>query len=187
MRPSRPSSDLRKTTRSGLTTLPSATRFLDWIRCLPPDHQDVIALVVDDHSTQEIAYRLQLPPAVVRSRLRAARRELSEAFVAQMAADRRAERAEQRAMASRSRDPIQRPRTAQMSSAEESTDPRDLADLPPRQQEVLRLSRRGYKPAQIAPILGLSPNTVRVNLFHARKRIRRSLELPSAAAGRIIA
>jgi RNA polymerase sigma factor (sigma-70 family) len=47
-----------------------------------------------------------------------------------------------------------------------------LAALPPRQQEVLRLSRHGYKPAQIARALAISPNTVRVNLFHARKRIR---------------
>jgi DNA-binding NarL/FixJ family response regulator len=50
----------------------------------------------------------------------------------------------------------------------------DLADLPPRQQEVLRLTRRGYKPAQIARVRAISPNTVRVNLFHARKRLRQA-------------
>jgi RNA polymerase sigma-70 factor (ECF subfamily) len=163
----------------------------DWIHSLPPNHQEVITLIMDGYSASEIAHHLGLPIGIVRVRLRAAREKLRGVFVAQMAADRQAERAErytadQHTMARRSRSPVQRPRPIETSTAEESTDLRELADLPPRQQEVLRLSRRGYKPAQIARVLGLSPNTVRVNLFHARKRMRRNLELLDSEGSRLI-
>jgi RNA polymerase sigma factor (sigma-70 family) len=160
---------------------------LDWIRSLPPNHRDVIALTMDGCSTFDIADRLQLPIGIVRIRLAAARRKLREAFVAQMATDRQAERTEQRTMAFRSRSSVQRARLTEIPTAEESTDQRELSDLPPRQQQVLRLSRRGYKPAQIAQVLGLSSNTVRVNLFHARKRMRQNLELLGSEKGRLSA
>lgn len=58
----------------------------------------------------------------------------------------------------------------------------ELLGLPPRQREVLRLSLEGYKPTQIARALSLSPNTVRVNLHHARKRLRDNREALSSAA-----
>jgi RNA polymerase sigma factor (sigma-70 family) len=157
---------------------------LDWIRQLPADHQNIIALVGDGYSPSEIAEQLGLSTAVVRVRLKNAREKLRKAFVTQLEADRRAERAEQPATAARSRQ-VSRPRPADASSAEEVTHLRALADLPPRQQEVLRLSRRGYKPAQIARLLGLSPNTVRVNLYHARNRMRQTLELLSGEETRV--
>ncbi len=125
---------------------------LGWISRLPQEERAVIALSMDGASVADIADHLKITPSLARTRLRDARERLRLAFVAQLEEDRRAETAG----------------AAATSSREDSA----LAALPPRQQEVLRLSRRGYKPAQIARAMAISPNTVRVNLFHARKRMR---------------
>jgi DNA-directed RNA polymerase specialized sigma24 family protein len=132
-----------------------------WISQLPPEQAAIIDLLMDGASPPEVAGHLQIPKDVVRIRLRAAREQLRAAFVAQMTADREAE---QRPVTRRAK-PLARPPAPTTAPAREET---DLADLPPRQQEVLRLTRRGYKPAQIARGRAISPNTVRVNLFHAR-------------------
>jgi RNA polymerase sigma factor (sigma-70 family) len=138
-----------------------------WISQLPPAQAAVISLLMDGIPPTELADHLQIPKDVVRVRLRTAREKLRTIFIAQMTADRQAEQPP----VTRRTKLLTRPPAATTPSAREET---DLADLPPRQQEVLRLTRRGYKPAQIARALAISPNTVRVNLFHARKRLRQA-------------
>jgi len=50
-------------------------------------------------------------------------------------------------------------------------------ELPPRQREVCDLvDFQGYEPAEVAEMLGVNPNTVRANLFKARKMIRERIE-----------
>ena len=55
----------------------------------------------------------------------------------------------------------------------------ELARLPRRQREVLALTMDGHSPAEIADILGIEANAVRVHLHRARARVRARL----AAAG----
>ena len=51
-----------------------------------------------------------------------------------------------------------------------------LAALPPRQREVLYLSAcEGMSPAEVAAVLGISPDAAKANLSLARKAIRRQL------------
>ena len=46
-------------------------------------------------------------------------------------------------------------------------------ELPARQREVCDLvDFQGYQPAEVAEMLGMNPNTVRANLFKARRAIR---------------
>jgi RNA polymerase sigma factor (sigma-70 family) len=52
---------------------------------------------------------------------------------------------------------------------------RIIASLPEQQRRVVALRYDGYMPADIARILGTDPNNVRVNLHHARARLRASL------------
>jgi RNA polymerase sigma-70 factor (ECF subfamily) len=48
--------------------------------------------------------------------------------------------------------------------------------LPPRQREVMELiDFQGYEPAEVADMLDLNPNTVRANLFKARRALRQRL------------
>jgi RNA polymerase sigma factor (sigma-70 family) len=143
---------------------------LSWIERLPPQQRAVMKLAVAGYGTREVAEILGIPVSVARARLHAAREVCRRAFVAQLDADREEEEAQQRATRGRvAQAPGSR---APAPPADEPADLRDLAGLPPRQREVLRLSRRGYKPAQIARLLGMSANTARVNLYHARKRVR---------------
>lgn len=151
-------------------------QLLGWVSRLPEEQQAAIALSVDGFRLTEIAHHLNIPLPLARDRLKAAREALRTALVDQLEEDRRAERASQDEFA-RGRGSASRPQAVGTPSREDT----DLAALPPRQQEVLRLSRDGYKPAQIARALAISPNTVRVNLFHARKRIR---QLAGAALAR---
>ena len=142
-------------------------QLLGWISRLPEEQRAVIALSMDGFPVTDIAHHLKIPPSLARARLRAAHETLRTAFVDQLEEDRQVETARQGEFARR-RGPASWPHAADPPPREDT----DLAALPPRQQEVLRLSRRGYKPAQIAHALAISPNTVRVNLFHARKRMR---------------
>lgn len=50
-----------------------------------------------------------------------------------------------------------------------------LAELPARQRQVLTLTAEGYKPTEIADLLGIEPNAVRVNLHHARAKLQARL------------
>lgn len=144
-----------------------------WVGKLPGPQQQVIALFMDGYQADEIGRMLQVPVSLVRVRQRTAIEKLRKDLVVQMSADDRAEQAQQaeeraavvRAVAqARMLPPTKEPALQGV-----------LAALPPRQKEVLQLSRRGYKPAQIARLLGLSPNTVRVNLCHARKNMREAM------------
>lgn len=74
-----------------------------------------------------------------------------------------------------------RPSSPRGESGSHAAEERAISQLPPRQREILTWSRIGYKPSQIAEILHLSANTVRVNLHHARKRLRRTLAEQSGA------
>lgn len=59
----------------------------------------------------------------------------------------------------------------------------ELNQLPRRQRQVLALALDGYKPAEIAGILGITANSVRVHLHHARSTVRsqlRSAGIPAA-------
>ncbi|MFC0623400.1 RNA polymerase sigma factor [Kribbella deserti] len=47
--------------------------------------------------------------------------------------------------------------------------------LPAQQREVMAWTVDGFKPAEIASLLGRSAGTVRVNLYHARTALKRSL------------
>jgi RNA polymerase sigma-70 factor (ECF subfamily) len=125
---------------------------------LPADEREVIALVIDGYRPREIGEVLRIPLAVAQGRAASARERLRRAIAAQAEGEEQA------------RQPGQGSGDA------------ELRSLPPRQREVLRLSREGYKPAQIAEALSLSPNTVRVNLHHARKRLLRDRELLSSPA-----
>jgi RNA polymerase sigma factor (sigma-70 family) len=168
-----------------LVELAERDQMLGWVRQLRPERRAVVALYMDGYSSEEIADALQISHKVVRIRLSAALQELRKKLVAQMDHDRRSEHAEGLSSISTiGSAPRPRPRSAGPleSSSEELAARQAIANMPRRQSEVLRLSRRGYKPAQIAQVLGLSPNTVRVNLCHARKRMRRNLELNSQEA-----
>ena len=53
-----------------------------------------------------------------------------------------------------------------------------LEQLPPRQREVLHLSAvEEFRVAEIAEVLGISPNAVKVNLCEARKKMRDAFPL----------
>jgi RNA polymerase sigma factor (sigma-70 family) len=52
----------------------------------------------------------------------------------------------------------------------------EFAQLPRRQKEVLALTMDGYSPAEIASILGIEANAVRVHLHHARAEVRTRLK-----------
>jgi DNA-directed RNA polymerase specialized sigma24 family protein len=56
-----------------------------------------------------------------------------------------------------------------------------LAELPARQRQVLTLTAEGYKPAEIAGLLGIDPNAVRVNLHHARVKLQARLAMADSA------
>lgn len=59
----------------------------------------------------------------------------------------------------------------------------ELGRMPRRQKEVLALTVDGYSPAEIAGILGIEGNAVRVHLHHARAKVRARLkgaEVPAA-------
>jgi RNA polymerase sigma factor (sigma-70 family) len=51
----------------------------------------------------------------------------------------------------------------------------ELARLPRRQREVLSLTVDGHSPIEIADILGIEANAVRVHLHHARAKVRARL------------
>ncbi|WP_332880971.1 sigma-70 family RNA polymerase sigma factor [Streptomyces sp. NBC_00564] len=52
-----------------------------------------------------------------------------------------------------------------------------IAELPPRQREVLALAYDGRSIQEIAEHLGIKPGTVRSNLRHARETLRKALEM----------
>ncbi len=55
-------------------------------------------------------------------------------------------------------------------------------ELPPRQREVCDLvDFQGYEPAEVAEMLEMNPNTVRANLFKARRTIRERVTKESEA------
>ena len=51
-----------------------------------------------------------------------------------------------------------------------------VLQLPRRQRDTLALTIVGYSPAEIASLLGIDANAVRVNLHHARQRVRNRLD-----------
>jgi RNA polymerase sigma-70 factor, ECF subfamily len=56
-----------------------------------------------------------------------------------------------------------------------------LADLPPRQREVLYLSAcEGLKTAEIGQVLGITPESVKASLSIARKRMRENCALAAS-------
>lgn len=55
-----------------------------------------------------------------------------------------------------------------------------LDSLPPRQREVMKFVCEGYKPKEIAQILGKTPNAVRQNLHAVRRRLMLALEPASS-------
>jgi RNA polymerase sigma factor (sigma-70 family) len=57
-----------------------------------------------------------------------------------------------------------------------------LRELPPRQRETLALTMEGFQPSEIARILGIEPNTVRVSLYHARMKVLAHLALENLGA-----
>jgi RNA polymerase sigma factor (sigma-70 family) len=59
-----------------------------------------------------------------------------------------------------------------------------LATLPPRQKEAMALAVDGLTPAEIANVLGRSPDAVRQNLWAARKRLREAMGREGTAAPR---
>jgi RNA polymerase sigma factor (sigma-70 family) len=163
--------------RAGYTLLDDYLAEVDqvrgWVSGLPPEQAEVVKLWMEGLMLPEIASRLQISESEARSRWLTARKKIKAAVFAEMVED----HLEQPSVHRRANQVTRLP--AAVSPGREETDlaelPRqqtDLAELPPRQQQVLRLIREGYKPAQIARVLGISPNTVRVNLFHARKRLR---------------
>ena len=66
----------------------------------------------------------------------------------------------------------------QADASAESAAKEFLQLLPPRQRTVLEFTADGYRPSEIAEILGMREGAVRVNLHEARKKAR-----PLAAAG----
>ncbi len=61
-----------------------------------------------------------------------------------------------------------------------------LDALPPRQREVLYLSAcDGLTRAEIAEVLGVSPDAVKANLCLARQRLRRQMTEPPRLGGRV--
>lgn len=63
---------------------------------------------------------------------------------------------------------------------------RVLLQLPRRQRETLALALDGYSAVEIARLLGITPNAVRVNLHHARAKVLGHLEGQAAAAGEVL-
>ena len=63
---------------------------------------------------------------------------------------------------------------------------RVLLQLPRRQRETLALALDGYSAAEIARLLGITPNAVRVNLHHAPRQGMGHLEGQAAAAGEVL-
>lgn len=58
----------------------------------------------------------------------------------------------------------------------------ELGRLPRRQREVLALTVDGHSPAEIADILGIEANAVRVHLHHARAKVRARLKWAEVSA-----
>lgn len=58
-----------------------------------------------------------------------------------------------------------------------------LADLPPKQRQVMAWSIDGFSPAEIAGELDVDPATVRQNLAKARKHLKQLLGIPGAENG----
>lgn len=143
---------------------------LSLLRTLPPRERSAFALFIDGNRMDEIAGELRISTTAASRLVSDARARLRHVIVAQMRADQPAGR----------RIPGSEAAPARPNARDEEQDA--LSALPPRQREVLRLNREGYKPAQIAKVLSLSPNTVRVNLCHARKRVLRNPEAPGGQA-----
>ncbi len=62
---------------------------------------------------------------------------------------------------------------------------RALATLPETEREIVTLAAwEGLTPKQIASVMGMSANLVRVRLHRARARLRRQLDLPGSARAR---
>lgn len=59
-----------------------------------------------------------------------------------------------------------------------------LAALPPAQREVMALIYDGFKRAEIAELLGKSPEAIRQNLRQARRKLRLALGLPLGSTDR---
>ena len=57
-----------------------------------------------------------------------------------------------------------------------------LRELPLRQRETLALTMEGFQPSEIARVLGIEPNAVRMSLHHARAKVQARLTADSAAA-----
>ncbi|MEV1168886.1 sigma-70 family RNA polymerase sigma factor [Nonomuraea sp. NPDC049784] len=152
---------------------------LAWMRTLSPPVRATIALRVDGYSVEETALLLDIPQRLVHRRLAQGREILRAAFLNQMTVEASNADAEQFRWDLVEHGPptsMSRPSQPVVNSSEERAAYQALADLPPRQKQVLQLSRQGYMPAQIARLLRLSANTVRVNLHHARKRMQRNLD-----------
>ncbi|MFB9474755.1 sigma factor-like helix-turn-helix DNA-binding protein [Nonomuraea salmonea] len=126
---------------------------------LPSHIRAVAALYADGYSPQAISEQLDMPSRAVHEALLQARDRLRTEL-----------------LSSHHRNPA--PPTT--TPAADNVGDRAVAQLPPRQREVLQWSRAGYKPAQIAKILKIDPNTARVNLHYARKRMREALAAQSS-------
>jgi RNA polymerase sigma factor (sigma-70 family) len=55
-----------------------------------------------------------------------------------------------------------------------------LADLPPKQRQVMAWSIDGFSPAEIASALGVDPASVRQNLAKARRNLKQNLGIAEA-------
>lgn len=141
------------------------------VRDLPERHREVLALFLDGYEPGEVARELGIPRSLARRRL-----EQAQGALWKITLDSRRP-VKRQIFAIRPSSPA-----ALVSDAwpTEGEIERATSLLPPRQREIMRWSRRGYKPGQIAKLLGISANTVRVNLCHARKKLRYHLEQRSA-------
>ena len=110
----------------------------------------------------EIASVLGLPAAAVAKHMYLARIRLKEHMAAAEVRD--GPRTSQPAPRAR--------RSAKPKAAPWPPRTRTCARLPQQQRRVLELSDQGLTPTQIGEKLGISANAARVNLCHARKRLR---------------
>jgi RNA polymerase sigma factor (sigma-70 family) len=140
---------------------------MDIVRWLPEEDQQIVALLLDGFTFREIAGALGLSLKTVERRVRRLRDRFDSnrlRHVDDVDPGTQPARREHDDHVGRAR----RVRRIEQDVSERSA----LAKLPTRQRQVLEWSRRGYQPTMIAKILHISPNTVRVNLCHARKRLR---------------
>jgi RNA polymerase sigma factor (sigma-70 family) len=138
-----------------LVTQLDLQRVLEWVTQLPERQRKVISMVLEDYAPAEIAEYLGIRPSHVWREIYRARTAMRNAR-----------------LPSNQRDappPHHRFDQLQFHHA--------IQQLPTRQRQVLTLNKQlGLTPTQIAAALSITPNTARVNLYHARRKIAARLQ-----------